>query len=91
MKSFAIASLIAIGLSAGPVHAQTTVPAGTTDNLAECQTNFMSADKNKDDMLDKSEIQAAMKVGPTTLGPKDSISKSDFLSACKATTTSTNK
>ena len=69
-----------------PSFAQTQTPTGQTKAVAECETNFKSADKDANGTLSKAEMTAAPKVIPTGLSSQESITKQQFMSACQGTT-----
>lgn len=82
--AFAIAALGAIP-AASFAQSGATPPAGATRTLAECQTDWKTADKNGNGKLSPSELSSGGAQVPTTLATTAMITEQDFLSACSTT------
>jgi Ca2+-binding EF-hand superfamily protein len=92
MKKLMMTTVCLFALSLTPALAQTKAPSpasGTAKSAADCQANFMSADKNNDGQLDKAEVEASKIMVPTTLSTAGMILMQDFVSACSATVVET--
>ena len=88
MKNVIATMAIILACATAPALAQSkapTTPAGTATTQVDCQANWKSADKTNDGYLDKSEIDAAKALIPTSLASSGTISQQDFLTACAAT------
>lgn len=79
-----IAALMLANACFTPAMAQTKTPAGTANSQAECQSNFKAADKNGNGMLTKAEIESSKMIVPTSLTSMESVSMSQFVTACSA-------
>lgn len=86
MRILAITA-IAIAAATAPAMAQTST--GAAKSQAECEADWMAADKNTDGKLDAAEVEASKAMMPTALTATGDVMQTDFMTACTTASTTT--